>query len=71
MIRGIDHFLGYPSYAQTPTDLCLGVVSKLAWVLEITTLSPRPLSLNVFVMGRPRLQTFISIFNHQIPLYAP
>lgn len=38
MIKGMDHFLGYPNYARTPANLCLGVVSTHGWVLEMIAL---------------------------------
>lgn len=69
-MRGVDHFLRYPSYVQTPAELLLGVVSILGLVLEMIALSLGPLLLYVLVLGRPRLQTFTCMFSHQFPSYV-
>ena len=42
VIKGMDHYLGYPGYARMFADLCFCVVSTLGQVLEITTLSLEP-----------------------------
>lgn len=58
-MRGVDHFLRYPSYVQTPAELLLGVVSILGLVLEMIALSLGPLLLYVLILGRPSIRLLL------------